>query len=219
MDDLLKQAAEEYICALECALPEPESCQHTFSRRFEKKMRRLIVKTKHPERSAVLRAVACLAAAMLLLFGSVMALDVEAREAFGRWLERRFGTCIQFSGSDAATEFEAFDYNPGWIPPGFDFYEEHTEPFGKTILYVNEQGNFFRFSYSAASSGSTAYLFFHDGYDVKDVLVNGLPGKLYISRSDRVSPTLVWQDEHGTLFDVDGPCEESVLIKAAENFR
>lgn len=85
MDDFFKQAAEEYLNALSNSLPQPEDCRHSFGKRFEKQMRHLIAKTVHPVRAAMLRAAASFAAA-LLLFGSVLAIDVDAWEAFFGWL-------------------------------------------------------------------------------------------------------------------------------------
>ena len=98
MDELFKQAADEYLNTISESLPQPEDCPHTFSKRFEKQMGHLIAKTAHPLRTAMLRAVACFAA-VLLLFGSVLAVDADARKAFLGWLEKRFDTYIFFSAS------------------------------------------------------------------------------------------------------------------------
>lgn len=84
MDDFFKQAAEEYLNALSNSLPQPENCRHSFGKRFEKRMRLLIAKTLHPVRTAMLRAAASFAA-VLLLFGSVLAVDADARKAFLGW--------------------------------------------------------------------------------------------------------------------------------------
>ena len=78
MDELFKQAADEYLNAISESLPQPEDCPHTFGKRFEKQMGRLIAKTTHPLRTAMLRAAASFAA-VLLLFGSVLAVDADAR--------------------------------------------------------------------------------------------------------------------------------------------
>ena len=58
-------------------------------------MGRLIAKTAHPLRTAMLRAAASFAA-VLLLFGSVLAVDADARKAFLGWMEKRFDTYIFF---------------------------------------------------------------------------------------------------------------------------
>lgn len=40
--EILKQAAEELALALSESLPEPEQCQHQFSKEFESKMQCLL---------------------------------------------------------------------------------------------------------------------------------------------------------------------------------
>lgn len=37
-EELLKQVAEEFALAMNESLPEPEQCQHQFSKEFESKM-------------------------------------------------------------------------------------------------------------------------------------------------------------------------------------
>ena len=83
-DDIIKQIAEEYITALCASLPATEACSYTFSPQFKKKMKRLIFKTNHPYRF-VLSRVASVAIVFLLLFSSVLSVDVNAREAFIGW--------------------------------------------------------------------------------------------------------------------------------------
>ena len=115
MDDFFKQAAEEYLNALSNSLPQPEDCKHSFGKRFEKRMRLLIAKTLHPVRTAMLRAAASFAA-VLLLFGSVLAVDADARKAFLGWMEERFDTCISFSASGKAHNSVQAEYSLGWVP-------------------------------------------------------------------------------------------------------
>ena len=41
-EELLKQAAEELVLAMNESLPKPEECQHQFSEEFERKMQLLL---------------------------------------------------------------------------------------------------------------------------------------------------------------------------------
>ena len=218
MDDFFKQAAEEYLNALSNSLPQPEDCRHSFGKRFEKRMRLLIAKTLHPVRTAMLRAAASFAAA-LLLFGSVLAVDTDARNAFFGWMEERFDTYIFFSASGETHNSVQAQYTLGWVPEGYRFEEILDETDGQTFLYVNDNGDYFWFTYSSASANSNIYLFFQDGYDTKDVFVNDVAGKLYLPHNETDGAGLVWQDTDGTLFEIGGKCEEAVLIRAAEKIQ
>lgn len=218
MDELFKQAADEYLNALSESLPQPEDCPHTFGKRFEKQMGRLIAKTAHPLRTAMLRAAASFAA-VLLLFGSVLAVDVNAREAFLGWMEERFDTYISFSASGKTHNSVQAEYTLGWVPEGYRFDEILDETDGQTVFYINDNGDYFRFTYLYASANSNLYLLTRDGYDTKDVSVNGMLGTLYLPHNAVDGAELVWQNADGTLFEISGKCEEAVLLYAAEKIQ
>mgnify|MGYP002524544350 CR=1 FL=1 len=218
MDELFKQAADEYVNALSESLPQPEDCPHTFGKRFERQMGHLIAKTAHPLRTAMLRAAASFAA-VLLLFGSVLAVDADARKAFLGWIEERFDTYISFSASGKTHNSVQAQYTLGWVPEGYRFEEIYDDTDGQIISYVNDNGDYFRFSYLFTSTSSNLYLFSLDGYDTKDVSVNGMPGTLYLPHNEADGAELVWQNADGTLFEISGRCEEAVLIYAAENIQ
>lgn len=218
MDELFKQAADEYLNAISESLPQPEDCPHTFGKRFEKQMGRLIAKTTHPLRTAMLRAAASFAA-VLLLFGSVLAVDADARKAFLGWMEERFDTYIFFSASGKTHNSVQAEYSLGWVPEEYRFEEILDVPNGQIILYVNDNGDYFSFSYLFTSTSSNLYIFFLDEYDTKDVSVNGIPGTLYLSHDKAEGAELIWQDADGTLFEISGKCEEAVLLYAAENIQ
>ena len=218
MEELFKQAADEYLNAISESLPQPEDCPHTFGKRFEKQMGRLIAKTAHPLRTAMLRAAASFAA-VLLLFGSVLAVDADARKAFLGWMEERFDTSISFSASGKTHNSVQAEYTLGWVPEGYRFDEILDETDGQTVFYINDNGDYFRFTYLYASANSNLYLLTRDGYDTKDVSVNGMLGTLYLPHNAADGAELVWQNADGTLFEISGKCEETVLIRAAENIQ
>lgn len=217
MDDFFKQAAEEYLNALSNSLPQPEDCKHSFGKRFEKQMRHLIVKTVHPVRVAMLRAAASFAAA-LLLFGSVLAIDVDARKAFFGWVAAHFGTYIHFSSEQITSNAEQAKYTLGWVPDGYHFEDAFEDvPGFFEILYTNDAGDYFRFSYSSSDTQRDLFVMFRDQYDTKTVLINNQPGTLYLPRNKADGIELIWQNTAGTLFELSGNCEESELILAAES--
>ncbi len=218
MDELFKQAADEYLNAISESLPQPEDCPHTFGKRFEKQMGRLIAKTAHPLRTAMLRTAASFAA-VLLLFGSVLAVDTDARKAFLGWMEERFDTYISFSASGKTHNSVQAEYTLGWVPEGYRFDEILDETDGQTVFYINDNGDYFRFTYLYASANSNLYLLTRDGYDTKDVSVNGMLGTLYLPHNAADGAELVWQNADGTLFEIGGKCEEAVLLYAAENIQ
>lgn len=215
-DDIIKQIAEEYITALCASLPAPEACSHTFSPRFKKKMERLIFKTNHPYRF-VLSRVASVVIVFLLLFGSVLAVDVNAREAFVGWLEERHATFSRFffAGGDEAQEELSFDL--GWVPEGYVAQERIEISGGESVLYTNTDGFILDFSYSTAPENTELYLFPQSALE-QTASVNNIPAKLFIAQSADETSSIVWQDStQGTLYVVSCRCSSAELIRIAEN--
>lgn len=112
-------------------LPNLEECHHTFSKRFEKEMKHLIEKMEHPVKLSLRRFAACFIAALLLAFGTTMAVNVEAKEAFFAWVEEQYDTFTRFVFSGKPAK-HATAYSPGCIPEGY----EHNS----TVVVKNREG-------------------------------------------------------------------------------
>ena len=210
----LRQAAEEYVQTLAEGLDAPEA--HTFSRRFERKMRGLLAKAAHPAWAAFGRAVASFAMVVLVLFGSVLAVDTEARELFQGWFRQQMDGAVHFSSRNPSQEDT--QYQLTWIPEGYEFYDSMQLDGGEDILYVNEAGDFFAFSYQHSSENGETYLFPGE-HEEKHVSVQGTTGTLYLPQDKTNGKDLIWQNEAGTLFEISGRCDEAVLLRAAESVR
>lgn len=215
MDELLiKQAANEYIKALCASLPEPEECHHTFSKKFEKTMRRLIEKTDHPVKTTLRRIAACLTAAVLLAFGSAMVVSVDARDAFSEWVMEQYASFTRFIFKGSPKE-QNTDYAPNWVPGEYEFLDSYPIQGGHTLLYADNAGSILNITYS--SPENLAVYIYLEAYIQKEAQVNGIPAQLYIPEDIQNSPELVWQDAEGTLFVVSCKCDEATLIRVAEN--
>lgn len=211
-DELWMQAAREYVQALSDSLEAPE--EHRFSRRFEKRMQRLLTKAAHPAWAAFGRAVASLAVVMLVLFGSVLAVDVEARELFLGWFQQQTDGAVHFSSRNPSQEDT--QYQLTWIPDGYEFYDLVQEQDGETILYANEAGDLLRFTYLHSSENGETYLFPGE-HEEKQVSIQGTIGTLYLPYDKQEGLGVIWQNEVGTLFEVAGRCDENVLLRIAES--
>ena len=208
----LRQAAEEYVQALSESLEAPEA--HTFSRRFERGMRGLLTKAAHPAWAVFGRAVASFAMVLLVLFGSVLAVDTEARELFLGWFRQQMDGAVHFSSRNPSQEDT--HYQLTWIPEGYEFFDLVQEQDGETILYANEAGDLLRFTYLHSSENGETYLFTGE-HDEKQISVQGMTGTLYLPHDTINGKDLIWQNEAGTLFEISGRCDENVLLRMAES--
>ena len=94
-DELLCSATGEYEKAILSALPETTECNHTFSQRFEKKMRHLCHKTKHQPTYHILKRIACVLVAIILCGSMLLMLHIDVRAAVVGWIKEVYNSFIR----------------------------------------------------------------------------------------------------------------------------
>lgn len=145
-DEFLEQAflkAAEY--ALE-RLPEDDAIPHTFSRRHQRRMKKVLRQAylpPTPERPVFLgrRYAVVLVAALLAAFGAVM--SVEAwRQAFFSFFQKKYPTYSDVSYEqikDISLPETLIKYAPTYIPEGYVLTESDTSPASNYLYYENDQ--------------------------------------------------------------------------------
>lgn len=226
--EMLKAAATEADRVIRESLPAPEECRHEFSRPFQKKMRRIFRKAKHPVLYKLVRSAACLALAVILTGGAWLTVDAEAREAFLRWVKGTYSTyaVYHFEGTDSGAQTSegqtpeeqiSPEYSLTWIPDGYT--EWATNTIGNCICetYVNESGELLKFNYQPSVDSS--YWFIDTSTSTQQrVYVGDVPADFYLSNSPDVGSSIVWTSPDGeTAFYLSGFFSKEELIDMAEN--
>lgn len=145
-DEFLEQAflkAAEY--ALE-RLPEDDAIPHTFSRRHQRRMKKVLRQAylpPTPERPVFLgrRYAVVLVAALLAAFGAVM--SVEAwRQAFFTFFQKKYPTYSDVSYEqikDISLPETLIKYAPTYIPEGYVLTDSYEMPVTHLLYYENDQ--------------------------------------------------------------------------------
>lgn len=145
-DEFLEQAflkAAEY--ELE-RLPEDDAIPHTFSRRHQRRMKKVLRQAylpPTPKRPVFLgrRYAVVLVAALLAAFGAVM--SVEAwRQAFFSFFQKKYPTYSDVSYEqikDISLPETLIKYAPTYIPEGYVLTESDTSPASNYLYYENDQ--------------------------------------------------------------------------------
>ena len=76
-DEMLRIAAAEADQAIRESLPSPEDCDHQFSSEFERKMRHVIRRGRHPVVYKYMQRVACFLVAVTLISASWLTVDAR----------------------------------------------------------------------------------------------------------------------------------------------
>lgn len=217
-EEELSRAAARAAELLNEALPRPEDCNHTFSPRFQRKMRHLLFRQQHPVLMRGLQSAAVLFLTITVLFGSLLTVSTDAREFVFGWVRGQFGSGFIYTFDGDAAPSEIPQYCLGWIPDGYtqDFTSELEG--GKILIYGNAEGKQMLFAYSSASTGTVFALHQTDDCIQEDVSINGMTGTIYISPRENEPSAIVWIDpERNIVFDIGAVVDPQALIKMAEN--
>lgn len=215
-DEMLEQAAAEFADAIDMRLPNPGDCTHHFSRRFERKMRRLICRVEHPALYRILRSAACIALVMMLGFASVLTISTEARAAVFGWVKQQHGNFYVYFFDGKVRVDETVRYSPGWMPESCIFVTSFETGGGEVYIYTDADDTLIQFSYTSDPSTGNLYVNGVD-YQVEQVMVNNCKGEVYLSDDASKTNGIIWNDETNTvLFFISGNFNKATLIKIAE---
>ncbi len=213
-EEALRQAAAEASDCLVRSLDEAGIPVHNFSARFERKMRRLIRRTRHPAAYRALVRVACAFLAFLLGSGVFLAVNPEARAAFFGWVRTQYEQLFVYDVANTNEQTELPEYTLGWLPEGYEEVERYSDPKSTRIVYANIIGNKIDFIYS-----KTAEIhLIPDSNNISSITINDQSAEIYNSQLPNGNNNLIWSSKDGTmLFELIGTCNETTLINMAKN--
>jgi hypothetical protein len=215
-DDMLKEAViKAGIYEIE-ALPTDDEIEHEFSNDFERKMERLIRRSKTRNliggMAFLRRRVVALIAAIIILFASAMSVSAVRAAVFEFITEvyEKF-THIFFnesrSSQDAADGFAI--YEPAYIPEGFKLVNKNTD--GLVLLEYEKENDFI--SYSQQCLGNVSININTEGVKLEELEFKGLPAKYY---SNQGVQNLLWYDEK-YMYMVSSTLDRDIVFKIAES--
>ena len=225
-DAILKEATAEAERFRLSLVPE-DGEPHVFSKRFERKMQKLIRRVNHPIRYQVMRTAAAVALVIVTLFGAVMAVSPEARAAVIGWIKETFGVYVQYSnddvygnkGADSNNDIPKVtkaEYHLAVIPEGYREIEVVDKIDGKMYVYANDLGEILRFVYTYGIENSGLFVKTED-YVYHIGFVNELPADIYIPQIANETSVIIWQDPHtSVLFGIFAMADQIELIEMAE---
>ena len=213
-EEALRQAAAEANDCLVRSLDEAGIPAHNFSARFERKMRRLIRRTRHPAAYRALIRVACAFLAFLLGSGVFLAVNPEARAAFFGWVRTQYERLFVYDVANTGEQTELPEYTLGWLPEGYEEVERYSDPSLTRVIYTNTANNtinFLYFNHGNIYVSST-------NNDVISVMVNGQPAEIYNSHDTANQNNILWRTSDGNiLFQILGNFNQDILIHMAES--
>lgn len=231
-DAMLKEAAAEAERFLLSIVPE-DGEPHVFSKRFERKMAKLIRRTNHPIRYQIMRTAAAVLLAITTLFGAVMAVSPEARAAVIGWVKSAFHEFFEYSNEASSTGNNVSDdtnndatnapsepvkhrYHLSVIPEGYRELKVVDKLDGGSCLYINNAGDILQFTYTYGGKNSSLFIKTED-YEQRAGFLKGLPVDIYIALKENETSAIIWQDtQESVLFEIFAMASEAELIEIAQ---
>lgn len=215
-NEFIRQATEEYHEESMSAIPTESECDHVFSERFEKNMRTVIKKNKHPQLNRVLRMAASFTLVILIAGGSVMALSPTARAAIFGWLFGQEGNVYSYVSMGTDDSDTMFKYDLPEVPEGYYLWQEILDPTIGTMLYAEEESGLFLKIIYCPNDGNGAMFLLPEAATKTTVQLGDITADFYQSEVDTSASSIVWVDpENDYLVSVDGFFSQEELIEMA----
>lgn len=164
-----------------------------------------------------LSRVAGILLAILLAGSAVLTFSTEARAAFLGWVRQQINSLYGYFYVGEPVAADPVKYELAQIPEGFTFEALLEIDGGELYLYTNDEGIIGAFSYSTNPSGNGGIILEAVACEHRKVMVNGLPGDLYLPADGTVRTELVWMDDAtGTIFTLSFPFDEDTMLEIAE---
>ena len=217
-EERLRLSARRAGEALADSLPAPEDCRHSFSPAFEKKMARLIRRTRHRGFYTGMKRAASFVLAVLLSGGLWLTVDAQARETFFGWVSQQVEDAQRYFNPGPVTPIGEIVPYRLTVPAGYQLEARTIRDASGEESYTTADGTpiHFTWQYAAETAGGEVYVL-DSGSHRKRVTVHGMPADLYLSASPDTSNTILWTDEDtGALLHISAVLDEDDLLKLAE---
>lgn len=215
-EEALRQAAAEASDCLVRSLDEAGIPVHNFSARFERKMRRLIRRTRHPAAYRALVRVACAFLAFLLGSGVFLAVNPEARAAFFGWVRTQYEQLFVYDVANTNEQTELPEYTLGWLPEGYEETIRYCTPTLTRIVYSNSLGDTINFLYS---NQGDIYINPIDTI-TNFTTIDGRTAEIHYSENLNENNNIIWSISNQVLvFEISGNFDKDLLIYMAENVK
>lgn len=186
---------------------------------FEKKIRRLLHRAKHPYFYRAIRRIASIFLAAILVGSMYLAVDTEARAAFLGWIKEVYEHSIVYRILPKPTAKALPQCELTWLPEGFDetnTYENETMYY---TLYNNPATEDMIVFVCRLLNDETQAEFITD-QQAEHLLVNGMEAEFFAASNDFDFNNLLWIDSHvGVVCTIDSSIGKSSILHIAEGVK
>lgn len=189
--------------------------QYEPSNSFEKKIKRLFRKAKHPYFYRAAQRIASVFLAAVLAGTMWLAVDEKARAAFFDWVRETYEHSIVYHVLPNHASKKLPQYELAWLPDGFGKPDVYENEITYSALYENpDTGDVLIFDYCLLTEEIQTELF--TAQQPEHLVVNGADADFYAADNDSDSSNLLWIDaETGVLCSINSTLSKEVILHIA----
>ena len=217
-DEMLRIAASEADQAIRNSLPPPEDCDHQFSPRFERKMKRVIRRGRHPVAYKVLHRAACFLIVATMVGASWLTVDAQARGTFFAWVRQQYESFVEYRFEGLAPDEEmTVSFAPTWLPEGYEETKAQSVGGTSSKTYGIRDCQAIHFMYSPGADAASLFVV-SEQMTIEKVFVGTQEADFYQDADPQNANVLVWHSESGDiLFCISAPLPRNEMVKIAES--
>jgi hypothetical protein len=208
-------AAGEYEQALLASLPEVGEYHHSFSAKFERKMRRLCHRVKYASTYSVMKRIACAIITIILCGSMLLMVNTDVRAAVIGWIKETYKSFTGYFFVDEVESDEPLNYEITDLPKGYRLLIRQETDAGNIAIYQDGDGKIMQLGCYTSESG-IVYVGGYE-YEYSQIVVSGKTADLYIAKDPSHSNTIIWKNAKGNVFfQLTAYLEKNSLIQVAE---
>lgn len=221
-EEKMKAAAEEAAQVLLESLSEETDFQHTFSKQFTKKMRKLVWEKKHPFIYYGVKSVACVLGVLVVSSMLLLTCSEDARATVRGWFKEPQGEeyfWYHFEGQSNDRK-NPIVYEASWLPEGYCFYKKQNSQNRTTVFYKDSEGYLAEFTYVTIDDKTVSGVAIgadSQNYEYIEAEIWGHKADCYISADNAHTNSIVWSNEKDVFFVLSARLGKEALIKWAES--
>ena len=212
-DEVLCIAAGEYEQALLASLPDADECDHSFSAKFEKKMRHLCHKAKYASAYSVTKRIACAIIAIILCGSMLLMLNTDVRAAVIGWIKETYNSFTGYFFAGQINEEPAPKaYDLAGLPEGYVLLVQEETGNSGSVIYADPEGSLLVFCYELGPDAGALFIKPEDHILIQET-VDGQVMDFYLSQDPAYTSVVVWSVNEHVLLSITANCDKDALIR------
>lgn len=185
---------------------------------FEKKIRKLFHRAKHPYFYKAIQRIASIFLAAILIGSMYLAIDTEARAKFLGWVKEIYAHYLVYHYEGDAVNVANISYHPTWLPDGYTKVYENESKTTSIIIYADDMERMLKLYY-AHNSSEIDWFVDMSHCEVTSTTISNVSAELLIASDSSTASSIIWVDENHTVFYLSAFLSEDDLIKVAESIQ